>query len=64
MIFGESQEVAEFKQVVYELIGRKLQHYAKNQRFIVNYELSQTEDDIHLFVVSTLTPNALQTLSQ
>ncbi len=37
-------------------IERKLQHYAANQRFIVNYELSQTEDDIDLFVVSTLTP--------
>ena len=55
-LLGGSRDVADFKQIVYELIERKLQHYAANQRFIVNYELSQTEDDIHLFVVSTLTP--------
>ena len=55
-LLGVSRDVEDFKQVVYELIERKLRHYAANQRFIVSYELSQTEDDIHLFVVSTLTP--------
>ena len=55
-IFGQSRDVADFKQIVYEMVERKLQHYAENRRFIANYKLSQTKDDIHLFVVSTLTP--------
>jgi hypothetical protein len=28
----------------------------KDAKFFVSYDLSQTEDDIHLFVVSTRTP--------
>ena len=55
-LWGPSRDVEDFKQIVYELIERKLQHYAVNRRFIVHYELSQTEDDIHLSVASTLTP--------
>lgn len=55
-ILGESRDVADFKWVVNELVERKLQHYAENRRFILDYELSPSEDEIHLFVVSTLTP--------
>ena len=54
-ILGESRDVAEFKQLVYELIERKLQYYPEIKRLIVSYELSPREDDIHLIIVSTLT---------
>jgi hypothetical protein len=55
-ILGQSREVADFKGIVNDLVKRKLQHYAENRRFILNYEFAQTADDVHLFVVSTLTP--------
>ena len=54
-ILGESRDVTEFKQIVHELIERKLQHYPKIKRIIVSYEISPREDDIYLTVVSTLT---------
>ena len=56
LVFGQSQEVDDFKQIVYELVDRKLQHYAAIRRFIVHYEFTQTDDDIHLLVMSTLSP--------
>lgn len=50
----EPPEVAEFKQLTHELIGRKLRYYPHNRRFIMDYQLTITEDDVHLSVVSTL----------
>jgi hypothetical protein len=55
-IFGKPKEIVGFKQLVYELVERKLKYHAANRRFILDYELTQTEEDIHLFVMSTLTP--------
>ncbi len=54
-ILGESRDFAEFKGFVNELVERKLRHYAENRRLIMGYELTQTADDFHLSVVSTLT---------
>jgi len=52
----EPPEVADFKQMAYELIERKLRYYPHNRRFIMDYRLTITEDDVHLSVVSTLPP--------
>lgn len=50
----EPSEVAEFKQVAHELIERKLRYYPHNRRFIMDYRLTITADNVHLSVVSTL----------
>jgi hypothetical protein len=50
----ESREITDFKRIAHEMIERKLQRFAHNRRFIVSYQLNTTEDDVHLFVASTL----------
>lgn len=52
-VVGESRETADFKRIVHELVERKLRYYEENRRFILSYELSQTEGHIHLVVLST-----------
>ncbi|NPV81873.1 MAG: hypothetical protein HPY52_16705 [Firmicutes bacterium] len=41
------------RRVMNELIERKKRHFAKYDRYILNYVLSETEDGFHLSVVST-----------
>jgi hypothetical protein len=50
----ESPVIGDIKRIAREMVERKLQHFAYNRRCIVSYQLNTTEDDVHLFVVSTL----------
>ena len=47
-------EIASFKEIVNEMIDRKLDRYSKNRRFILRYQVEFSESDMQLFVVSTL----------
>lgn len=46
--------VQDFKAIVNELIKRKERLFPNNRRFIVSYELSETKDNYHLSVASTI----------
>lgn len=45
------------RSIIEMLIERKLKHFAENKRVIVNYELTDLGDDIHLSVASTFGPD-------
>jgi hypothetical protein len=47
-------EVTAFKEIVYEMIERKVNQYSQNRRFILSYQVKFTNSDMNLFVVSTL----------
>ena len=47
-------ERRDFRRMMGMMIERKLEHFAENARLIVNYELQDLGDRIHLSVVSTL----------
>src|SRR5262249_30290657 len=47
-------EVTSFKEIVNEMIDRKLNRFSQNRRFILRYHVEFTENDMQLFVVSTL----------
>jgi transposase len=49
-----SAEITEFKQIVYEMVEHKLRRFARNRRFIVSYHMEIEDDDMQLFVASTL----------
>jgi hypothetical protein len=53
---GKAQlpEVGDFKEIVYEMMERKLKHFTRNRRFIVSYQVEARDDDVQLFVASTL----------
>lgn len=46
---------AEFREIVHEMIERKLKYFAKYDRPIVDYELADTGTNYHLSVVSLVT---------
>lgn len=43
-----------------ELLERKQRHFAHFKRMIVHYEVTETRDDWHLAVASTLTPEEIK----
>jgi hypothetical protein len=45
---------AQAREIVEMLVRRKLEHFAANRRAIVSFELTDTGDDYHLSVASTL----------
>ncbi len=47
-------ERRDFRRIMGMMIKRKLEHFAENNRLIVNYELQDLGDQIHLSVASTL----------
>jgi len=47
-------ERRDFRGIIEEMIERKLGHFAENKRLIVNYELQDLGDKIHLSIASTL----------
>lgn len=47
-------ERRDFHGVIEMMVERKLKHFAANKRLIVNYELEDLGDQIHLSVASTL----------
>jgi len=46
--------VQDFKAIVNELINRKERLFPNNRRFIVSYQLSETKNNYHLSVASTI----------
>jgi hypothetical protein len=50
---GEAERDA-VREIVELLVRRKLEHFAANQRAIISFELTDTGDDFHLSVASTL----------
>ena len=46
--------VGDFKEIVYEMIEYKLERFRQNRRFIVSYHVEAREDEVQLFVASTL----------
>jgi hypothetical protein len=46
--------LSEFKEIVHEMIGRKIECFAHNRRCIVSCEVNTGEEGVHLVVVSTL----------
>jgi hypothetical protein len=50
----ESREHRDFKATIREMVDRKQQVFPGNHRFILDYTLSCDDDDVQLFVVSTL----------
>ena len=48
-------ERRDFRRMMGMMIERKLKHFGENKRLIVNYELQDLGDQIHLSVASTLT---------
>jgi hypothetical protein len=58
-VFGKgdprtSQDIQDIKDIINELIGRKLEIFPDNQRFIVEFQLQETRNQFHLSVASTL----------
>lgn len=49
-----TEAVEDFRGIVDELIKRKERLFANNRRYIIDYELSETKNDWHLSVVSTM----------
>jgi len=49
-----NKAVQDFKAIVNELIKRKEHLFPNNRRFIVSYELSETKNNYHLSVASTI----------
>lgn len=47
-------EVAGFRQLVHELVERKLGRFGHNRRLIVSFDFKETEEDMDLVVMSTL----------
>jgi hypothetical protein len=47
-------DALKLKPILEELLRRKKNHFADNKRFIVEYDLTESNDGFHLFVVSTL----------
>jgi hypothetical protein len=51
--------VDDFYAIVGEMIERKNRYFAGYTRHILDYELTDTGDDYHISVISTLTPGQL-----
>lgn len=51
-VLGPSVDLVEFRQLLGALVARKLGYFAENRRFILDYELSETDAETRLFVVS------------
>jgi len=49
-----NKAIQDFKVIVNELIKRKERLFSNNRRFIVSYELSETKNNYHLSVASTI----------
>jgi hypothetical protein len=49
-----SPEIVDFKDVINEMIDRKISRFNQNRRWIVSYQVNITPDDVHLSVVSTM----------
>ena len=49
----------DFYAIVGEMIERKNRYFAGHTRHILDYELTDTGDDYHISVISTLTPGQL-----
>jgi hypothetical protein len=47
-------EVTGFRQIVHELVERKLGRFGQIRRFIVSFDFKETEEDVNLVVMSTL----------
>lgn len=45
------------KEILEELIERKQQYFRKHQRYILDFELTETRSDFHLSVVSSMSPD-------
>jgi hypothetical protein len=50
----DSRTSQDIKDIINELIDRKLEIFPDNQRFIVEFQLQETRDQFHLSVASTL----------
>jgi hypothetical protein len=42
--------------LINDLIGRKSEMFPDNQRYIIDFQLEDTGDQLHLSVASTMTP--------
>lgn len=51
---GDPRASQEIKDIINELIDRKLEIFPDNQRFIVEFQLQETRNQFHLSVASTL----------
>jgi hypothetical protein len=51
---GSEEDWADARDVIAELMRRKREHFATNQRDILSFELTDTGEGFHLSVVSTL----------
>jgi hypothetical protein len=52
---GESEEVQAFvREIVNQLIARKLHHFAQYRRPILDFVLQETDDGLHLAVISAV----------
>lgn len=50
----DEQAQAVLRQLISELVERKRRYFARWDRFILSYYVSEIEDGLHLSVVSTL----------
>ncbi|HLO88664.1 MAG TPA: hypothetical protein VK203_27145 [Nostocaceae cyanobacterium] len=52
---GKDAEVQQFtRQIIAELIARKKKHFSHIKRFIVDFDITETREQYHIAVVSTL----------
>lgn len=55
-ILGEPEVIVGIKQLVLHMIQRKLRFYPNIRRCILDYEVTETEGEVRLVVMSTLAP--------